>query len=132
MRKIIPFLIGMTIFSCFAGMSINRNWFFTYQFELFDYPEIILANRSNIRDISLWMILVLSHLGIVLLPFFKRYHSFRKLLLYLPISYLAAYFLLRPEFLFLLIPFIILWLLSLRRERKLRRVRFGTISELSS
>jgi hypothetical protein len=127
MKKIIPFLICMTVFSCFAGMSINNNWFFTYQFELYDYPDVILARRSNIRDISLWLVLVLSHLGIVLLPFFTRQHSFRKLLLYLPTIYLIAYFLLRPEFLLLLIPFIIIWLLALRRERKLARISSDTI-----
>jgi len=63
MRKIIPFLIGMTLLSCFAGMSINRNWFFAYQFELFDFPEIIFANRIHISDITLWMVLVSSHLS---------------------------------------------------------------------
>jgi hypothetical protein len=111
-------LIVMILLSLFTGMSINRNWFFIFQFEFIDYPDIIKAGHSNMRDNLLWGILLLAHFGIFSLPFLTKVVYFKKLLLWFPIIYLLGYVFLRAEFIILLIPFIILWVITLRLRIK--------------
>lgn len=130
-KKILPLLIAMVLLSCFAGMSINGNWFFTYQFEIFDVPAMIIAGQSDLREIIFWPIVCLAHIGIVVLVFLINSISFRKYLLYLPIIYLGGYLFLRAEFLVLLIPFIICWIIALRIGRKVRTTSINSNAGLS-
>jgi len=118
MKKIVVLLMVMIALSLFAGMSINQNWFFTYQFEFIDYPAIIRAGHSNMRDNLLWGILLLAHFGIFSLPFLINGRYFKKLLLWLPIIYLLAYLLFQGEFIILLIPFIIIWLITIKVAKR--------------
>ncbi|SFA39583.1 hypothetical protein SAMN04488511_101476 [Pedobacter suwonensis] len=115
MTKINFLLIVMILLSLFIGMSINRNWFFIYQLEFIDYPEILKDGREdNVRNIILWVIILLSHMGIIILPFLTKSHLFSKSLLWFPLIYLLSYVFFRAEVVFLLIPFIIIWVMTLR------------------
>ncbi len=114
MKKIIILLTVMIILSFFSGISINRNWFFIFQFELIDFPEMILAGHVRIVKIMLWCLVIISHMGILLLPFVSSTKYFKLALLILPLVYLLSYLFLRAEFLVLLIPFTIIWLITLR------------------
>jgi len=119
MTKINFLLIVMILLSLFIGMSINRNWFFIYQLEFIDYPEILKDGREdNVRNIILWVIILLSHIGIIILPFLTKSRLFSKLLLWFPLIYLLSYVFFRAEVVFLLIPFIIIWVMTLRLCRK--------------
>lgn len=119
MKKIIILLIVMIVLSLFSGISINQNWAFVFQFEFFDYPEILKDGlEDNVRNIILWIIILLAHIGIVMLPFLTKSHHFNKLLLWFPLVYLLGYVFLSAEFVFLLIPFIIIWGITLRLSKK--------------
>lgn len=113
--KIRVFLISMILLSLFSGISINNNWGFIYQFEFIDFLQL---HGIRFKEVCFWIIVILSHIGIAALPFFVEHHYFRKMLLYFPMTYLLGYLFLRPEFLFLLIPFIIIWSITMIIAKK--------------
>ncbi|MCX2584398.1 hypothetical protein [Pedobacter sp. MR22-3] len=114
MKKIIILSIVLVTLSLFSGISINSNWFFIYQFEFIDYPKIIVADNAKIVKILLWAVVVLAHLGIISLPFITKTTYYNKILFWAPLIYLLGYVFLRAEFIVLLIPFIIIWLIIMR------------------
>ncbi|SFA41222.1 hypothetical protein SAMN04488511_102273 [Pedobacter suwonensis] len=120
MRKISILLFGMIFLSLFVGIPINHNWSFVFQYEFIDFPMMLRLYDVSNREIISWIVVLLSHVGIISLPFFLKRVYFRKMLFYFPFFFLIGFLMLRMEFLFLLLPFLIVWLITLRTEKKIR------------
>lgn len=117
--KIILLLVLMILLSFFSGISINQQWSFVYQYEFIDFPEIMNKYDLSPRELPAWILVLLSHLGILFLPFSIRLSSFRKLLIWFPLGFLAGYVILQLTIVFLLLPFIIVWVITLRKSKTL-------------
>lgn len=114
-------LIIMILSSFFSGYPLKGRWSFVYQFEFIDYPEAINCCIKDYKDVFFWGVVVVSHIGFSVLPFLnieRRY--FKKMLLYLPLSYLLGYLILLPPMIFLLIPFIGFWVMAMVDIKKLK------------
>jgi len=104
-------LTVLILLSLFFGVSINGQWAFLYQFEFVDMPK--MAETATPFKIAMWIGMLLSHVGIFMLPFITGKPYFRKTLLIFPLAYLLFTALLSFGFIFLLIPFFILWIVTL-------------------
>ena len=105
----------MILLSLFSGISINRNWGFIYQFEFIDFLQL---RERGFKDFLIWGIVILSHIGIISLPFLVNSIYFKKMLLYFPLIYLLGYLFLEAGFFMLLIPFMIVWIVTMVYHRK--------------
>jgi len=113
--KTIILLVLMILLSLFSGISINRNWGFIYQFEFIDFLQL---RERGFKDFLIWGIVILSHIGIISLPFLVNSIYFKKMLLYFPLIYLLGYLFLEAGFFMLLIPFMIVWIVTMVYHRK--------------
>ncbi|QNR83023.1 hypothetical protein H9N25_13660 [Pedobacter riviphilus] len=113
--KTIILLVLMILLSLFSGISINRNWGFIYQFEFIDFLQL---REREFKDYLIWGIIIVSHVGIISLPFLVKTSYFKKVLLYFPLVYLLGYLLLEAGFFMLLIPFMIVWIVTIVYHRK--------------
>ncbi|WP_025146809.1 hypothetical protein [Pedobacter jeongneungensis] len=115
-------LIIMILLSFFSGFPLNGGWNLVYRFEFQGYPEIIKSYPIVYRDVFFWGIIVLSHIGIVLLPFVVEQKYFKKMLLCCPLTYLLGYIVLVTPYFIILIPFMIIWIvtMSVTKKRMLR------------
>lgn len=107
----------MILLSLFMGISINGMWAILYRFEFFVFFE--LPNKKPM-DFIIWSIVVLSHFGVLTLPFFVENRLFKKLLLYFPMIYLLGYLVLEAGHFILLLPFMVVWIITLINARKLK------------
>jgi len=65
-------------------------------------------------DLILWGMLLISHFGIYCLPFIYKKSYFIGVLIFVPLLFIVLYILLASVFIiFLLIPFIIMWIIAL-------------------
>ncbi|WP_231424239.1 MULTISPECIES: hypothetical protein [Pedobacter] len=113
--KTIILLILMVLLSLFSGISINGNWGFIYQFEFIDFLQL---RKTGIKDFLIWGIIIVSHIGIISLPFLANNSNFKKMLFYFPLVYLLGYLFIEAGFFILLIPFMILWIVTIIYHRK--------------
>ncbi|MET0572246.1 MAG: hypothetical protein ABWZ79_12530, partial [Pedobacter agri] len=70
------------------------------------------------NDFLIWGIIILSHIGIIILPFLVNNNNFKKMLFYFPLVYLLGYLLLEAGFFILLTPFMIFWIVTIFYHRK--------------
>lgn len=99
--------------STFLGVPINggdKGWFFAFSNEM-----IVFGNTSeiNLRTLILVWILVVTHLSLFALPFIKKNKHFFKLLVAIPLLYLLLQVAIFYFILILLVPFIIVWVITL-------------------
>jgi len=108
-------LVLMIVLSLFMGISINGNWGFLYQFEFFDFLQL---HEKGFKDYVLWGIIILSHIGIICLPFMVEKNYFRRILVYFPLIYWLGYLFLEAGYFILLIPFAAVWIVLLLYFKK--------------
>lgn len=113
-------LVLMILLSLFSGITINGMSGAIYTFELISFPDM-LRYEVILRDLVLWIITILSHVGIVALPLFVERPYFKKLLICFPVIYLVGYFFLILPYFILLMPFMFFWLVSLYMARKINK-----------
>ena len=111
-------LIIMLLLSLFVGIPINGQWSTLYLFEFFSIPEMIRYGVISYPKIVIWIVLLLSHFGLFLLPFSIHKRWFMPLLIYSPIVFILSFTILEPFHLLYLIPFIIVWIICLLKARK--------------
>ena len=118
-------LIILIVLSLFTGLSINGNFSYLYEFAFVSFPEIIISNWHSHRD-SLnifqyihWMLTVIAHIGVIILHFIYFKFKSRKLLIYIPLAFLVMQFFILAIFIFILIPFAIVWLIALVLSSKI-------------
>lgn len=105
----------------FTGVTFKGQFSFLYENEFTAQIDRLLNGRMVPVEIIIWSLIVISHAGIFALIFLVGHKFFYRLLVWAPISYLAFYsmynILIIP---FYLVPFIILWIISLILCWKLR------------
>jgi hypothetical protein len=100
-------LILMILLSLFVGVSTNIAFFTLYGSEFPGVISMINAGTFSKFDLIVWIILLISHLMVVTLPFLTKTTCFEKLLVIAPLSFILFYILLEGAlFVLLLIPFI--------------------------
>ena|GEM_PF-1775007 len=105
----------MILLSLFSGISINKNWSFVYQFEFIDFLKL---HETSLIDTLVWCAILLSHIGIIILPFCIGNKYFKKMLWYFPLIFLVGFLILEAGFFILLIPFMIIWLIVLNTSKE--------------
>jgi len=103
-------LILMILLSLFSGIPINGYWDFVYHYEFVDFLGKV---ETSLRDYFIWLVIIFSHIGILILPFCVEKKYFKKMLLYFPLIFLIGYFILVTPFFFILTPFTLVWLITL-------------------
>lgn len=116
-------IILMLLLSLFVGIPINGQWATLYGFEFISIPEMIRYETLNYLQIFIWIILLLSHIGLLLLLFIIHEPYFKRLLIYLPILFILSFTALDFFNLFFLIPFIVVWIICLLKARKYNIVK---------
>jgi hypothetical protein len=117
-------IILLIIFSIIGGISINGEWSFLYQFEFIDYPKVIATGQENITGIVGWALLLISHCGIVVLPFITRKHYFWAMLVGAPLLFIMAFVAMATVFaLLFLAPFILVWIIALALAGNSRQIK---------
>ena len=80
-KNTVILLIIMHLLRLFSGISINRKWGFVFQFEFFDFLQL---RAIGLKHYLSWGIIILSHIGILALPFLRGKRYFAKALLLFP------------------------------------------------
>ena len=108
--------ILMILLSLFVGIPLNGMWIILYKFEFVNFPHII-GNSATGYEIFLWIMLLISHLGICSLPFLYKNEKFKNVIIWAPTVFILCFSLLEFTFLILLIPFIVCWVFTIDRYR---------------
>lgn len=110
-------LILLALLSLFTGFSINNRFSFLYQYPFIDGPEMFYGDilRGTVKWAMLihWLFLFITNLGIIALPFIYMKRYGKKLVFYIPLLFLICEFFYLAIFIFILVPFVILWLIIL-------------------
>jgi hypothetical protein len=116
--------ILLIIFSIIGGFSINGEWSFLYQFEFIDYPKFISTGQENITGIIGWVLLLIGHCGIIVLPFITRKHYFWPVVVGSPLLFIIAFVAMATVFaLLFLAPFILVWIIALALAGNSRQIK---------
>ncbi len=117
--KLIITLCLMIFFSLFTGAYV-KGWIFLYQFELGLFQPFLTGRRIGYGMLSIFILL--SHILIVLLPFYIKKKNFKILLYIAPFIFILSFSIISGIIFLLLIPFIICWIISLYLSNKLRNL----------
>lgn len=98
-----------------------KYWGFIGGFEFYDYP-ISLMHKLSLGHFFLWLILLLSHTVICALPFIMKKTYYKNALIIAPIIFVVSYSIFNLFFLFVLIPFIFFWIISLTLITDVRQI----------
>ncbi|MNK38098.1 hypothetical protein D3C87_566820 [compost metagenome] len=126
MRKKIIFvlLIVMVLMSLFTAYAINGNFVFLYSYAFVDFPERVLRSlqRSsgsiNVIEIIQGGVLIVSHIGMILLPMLYYKYESKKVLIIIPLVFLFAQLSFLTIFGIILIPFAVIWFIVLYLYKK--------------
>lgn len=114
MKKLIFFLILMSLSSLFMGISINGVMGHIYDFEFIGFPRSELTSSTkHYFLIILWLIAVISHIFIFMLPILIKKPHFTKALIFAPLTYFVLMGIINPVYSLLLVPALIIWLICL-------------------
>ncbi|KQC01338.1 hypothetical protein [Pedobacter sp. Hv1] len=113
---LIILLVMMILSSLFTGADI-KGWIFLYEFELEIFDPVVAGQYGY----ALLKILIgLSHLVILILPFLIKTRLFTKLLIIAPLIFIVAHTIALGLIFFLLIPFLIFWLMAIDVNKKMQ------------
>ncbi len=114
-------LILMILFSLFVGVSINGEWTFLFRYEFPDMVSMIKSGKLSSMEVATWVILLISHLGVISLLFLTKSEHFKSFLIVMPLLFVITYMLSSFLLSLLLIPFIIVWIISLNKSNDHRQ-----------
>ncbi|MNE66067.1 hypothetical protein D3C80_1615970 [compost metagenome] len=105
-------LLALISSSLFVKISIQGASFYLFYFEW----EALKGLYTSLKEKPLfgfaYSLLILTHFGIILLPFFIRKRCFKNLLLFLPLTYILLHYITgKGLMLMMLVPFIGIWLI---------------------
>lgn len=113
--KLRIWLTVLAALSLISGISINSKWAFLYQYTFIEGPKMLYRNIQyhELSWISLihWIILLVSHVAILLLPFLSyKMINLKKWVLYFPLIFILAEIAVLSIISVILIPFALVWL----------------------
>ena len=113
----------MIICSIITGVTGNLGFISLYEME-FDGPvSLFKLGNYNSSMLVLWIVLVLSHLALISLIFLTKSNYFKTLLVWVPLMFLIIFIVFVFWSFFLLIPFIIVWIIALVKQRNINKLR---------
>jgi len=111
-------IILMLIFSLFVNVNTDIfGWVSLYKMEFSDAVSQIKSMDYDFAFCLFWVMLLTSHLAIISLLFFIKKESFGELIVWVPLLYLISFILFNPLSVFLLLPFIAVWLVAITYQR---------------
>ena len=112
----------MILLSLFMGLPLfNNKWWFLYEVD-YSYLDITFSGRSpNLFYTSLSLMIPLTHLIILMLPFLVTKKYFSKILIVAPLIYIVSMGIYDLFTTLFLLPFIIVWLIAIFKQNKLKR-----------
>jgi|SRR5471030_580887 hypothetical protein len=115
-------LILLVLLSLFAGEPTHLGWVLLYNSEFTNIIFFIKAGEMSPLMWVLWIMLLVTHLGVICLPFLTSKMYFKTLLYAAPLAFILLYMItLGVIAAFLLIPFAIVWLICLNKATEGKR-----------
>lgn len=112
-------ILLMIILSIFMGIPTNLGWFTLYGSE-FSPILMLKENTFPTYRLILWVLLLCSHLGVFSLFFITKKQYFNQLLFWFPFVFILLFVVFDSFTLLYLIPFIIFWIVTIIRAKKLK------------
>jgi hypothetical protein len=113
----------MILLSVAIGIPINggdKGWFSLVGAEFTGPVELLKYGSLTQMEIIIWILLLISHFAVISLLFLTKKRYFRDLLIMAPASFLLIYIAHSSiAIVFLLIPFIILWIGAIVMQNKI-------------
>ena len=109
-------LVLMILLSIVITIPLNggdKGWYSLYGAEFTDAFYLIKTGRITVINLIEWIVLLIAHAGVVSLPFFTNKRFFKELLIFVPLFFVMLYAIWNLIIAFLLIPFLIVWIISL-------------------
>lgn len=107
-------LVVMIFFSVCMGIPTNIATFTLYGCEFSGALYDLKAGRLTTIEIIGWIALLITHAGMICLPFLTTKKYFKRLLISIPLVFITLYILLSGLLIvILLMPFIIVWIVCL-------------------
>jgi hypothetical protein len=114
-------LVLMIVFSVLMGIPTNIAFFTLYDSEFTSVFGMIKAGTFGPLELIVWILLLITQAGIVSLLFLTTKKYFKYLLISAPLLFVLFYTMLEGVLiLFLLIPFLIVWVVCLIVSRNKR------------
>lgn len=113
----------MLILSVFMGVLTNLGWFTLYSAELLG-PISSMRRLNSIwhyNSLIHWCVLLLSHIMVASLIFLTKKENFNLLLIWFPLQFILMFASFDFISSFFLIPFIIVWIITIRKSIKLKK-----------
>lgn len=105
-------LIVLIFSSLFVKISIQGASFYLFYFEWEALKGLFTSLKEKPLFGLAYALLILTHFGIILLPFFIRKRYFKNILLFLPLIYILLHYITgKGLMLMMLLPFIGIWLI---------------------
>lgn len=115
MKALVFLMIVLSVFS-----QINTDIYGLISLRAIEFLEpisIIRAGEYSLPMVVLWVALLLSHLALISLFFLTKKTYFQDLLTWIPLSFILVFIINSFLSFFLLIPFIIVWIVVLIKQR---------------
>jgi hypothetical protein len=111
-------IIIMLILSIIVGIPTNLGWFTLYGSEFTGPYSRMVAGTFRPFEFINWSFLITAHLCVVSLLFLTHKSYFKNLLFWFPLIFVVIFIMYDMSAFFFLIPFIIVWGISLYKSRK--------------
>ena len=109
-------LIVMFIFSICVGIHTNIGWMSLYGSEFIEPWAEFFAGRPNQNIFPFWYFLIGTHVLVFSLIFLVKKPYFKTILFFFPLSFIIAFVLYDLLTSIFLIPFMIIWFVSLFKQ----------------
>ena len=121
MKSNLTFLLILLILSSLFTGAHLKGWVSLFEFEIMMFFS--LSNNSSVKFVyeALGMIIGISHICVIALPFIVDKSYFKKMLMIAPPLYVASFSVISWYLILVLMPFIVIWLFALRLAIKYTR-----------
>ncbi len=107
----------MLILSVFMGIRTNIGWMTLYGSEFAEPWAEFTTGRPNQNIFPFWFLLIIAHISAFSLLFLADKLYFKTVLFGFPLGFIVSFILYDILSSFFLIPFIIVWLIALFKQR---------------
>ncbi len=109
----------MMVLSLISGMPLGNSWEAIYKYEFNGVIFSIKAGTLTKIQITAWILLLIFHAGVLCLILFTRYKYFKELFMIIPAIFIFMYMIVGGGIAIFLIPFGIVWIITLINLKKL-------------
>lgn len=106
----------MIFFSFVMGIPTNLGWFNLFGTEFMGPIQMLNNGTFPVYRIPLWVLLIISHLGVISLIFLVSNRYFNQLLTWLPLIFIILFLVFDLFSIIYLLPFIACWIIALLKH----------------